>query len=133
MIAEFLGIAESTFPHPAEWRLDGIHEDLDRIEVKDLTVAITRQNTKPPILCIAKWAEKLGDIDMRGISERYSVGIASPKDFGSHYKLILHRKFWTSPHNPDAPSDRCRLCVGSAESPYPTSKYVQLSNRSSKS
>ena len=107
--SKVLGIAESTFPHPAEWRLDGIHKELDRIEVKDLTAAITKHSTNPPS-CIAKWAEKLGDIDMRGISERYSVGIASPNDFGSHYKLILHRKFWTNPHNPDTPSDKCRLC-----------------------
>ena len=104
-----LGIAESTFPHPAEWRLDGIHKDLDRIEVKDLTTAITRQRTNPPT-CIDKWTEKLGDIDIRGISERYSVGIASPKDFGSHFKLILHRHLWTNPHNPNAPSEKCRLC-----------------------
>ena len=104
-----LGIAESTFPHPAEWRLDGISKDLDKIEVRDLTVAITRQRTKPPS-CIDKWTEKLGDIDFRGVSERYSVGIATPKDFGSHYKLILHRHLWTNPHNPSASSDRCRLC-----------------------
>ena len=44
-------------------------------------------------VCIARWIEKFGDFNIGEISERYATGIASPKDFGSHFKLIMHRKF----------------------------------------
>ena len=34
-----MGVAESTFPHPKQWRIPGIDKDLDaiRITVRDLT------------------------------------------------------------------------------------------------
>ena len=47
---------------------------------------------------------------MRTVMSRYKVGFASPKDFGSHYKLIFHKGFLCNPHNPEASTDKCRAC-----------------------
>ena len=109
-----VGIAESTFPHPKEWRLGDIDKPLDEVTVKDLTRSLTRKICKPPS-CIANWSKKLPEVSVVNASRRYSTGILSPKDFGSHYKLIMHRALFTNPHNPDAPSELCRLCGGVRE------------------
>ena len=47
---------------------------------------------------------------------RYKPGLATPKDFGSHFKLVLHRAMLTNPHNPQANSHMCRLCGQERES-----------------
>ena len=109
------GVAESFFPNPKEWRLGDICKDLDKITVRDLTGALTRTHAKPPS-CFKAWEMIFPDIHLREISERYSVGICTPRDFGSHLKLILHRGYWTNPHNPDATSPLCRLCKLTRES-----------------
>jgi hypothetical protein len=109
------GIAESFFPCPQEWRLGDIDKPLDKVTVKDLTGAFTRAEAKPPS-CFKKWQGKFQGLDLRGVSERYSVGIATPVDFGSHSKLIIHSGYLTNPHNPDAPSPLCRLCGQTRES-----------------
>ena len=44
------------------------------------------------------------------MGNRYTVDIATPKDFGSHYKNILHRQFLTNSKNKEAPSPMCRVC-----------------------
>ena len=103
------GIAESSFPHPKEWRLGAIDKDLDEITVKDLTKEFTRKGIKEPS-CIEAWRKRLGELNWRGIGLRYTVGIITPKDFGSHFKLILHRSMFTNKHNPDAQTTKCRLC-----------------------
>jgi len=109
------GIAESFFPCPKEWRLGDINKPLDKITVKDLTGALTRAIAKPPS-CFKKWQGKFPGLDLRGVSERYSIGIVTPVDFGSHNKLIIHSGFLTNPHNPDAISPLCRLCGQTRES-----------------
>jgi len=103
------GIAEHFFPHPKEWRLGDIDKDLDKVQVRDLTAALIRLEAKLPT-CFKSWGIKLPELDLRSVSERYSVGIATPKDFGSHYKLIMHGALLTNPHNPNAISPNCRLC-----------------------
>jgi len=110
-----LGIAESTFPLPHEWRLEDINKPLDQIVVKDVTAALTRINATIPS-CIKKWTEIFGELNFNGISQRYSTGIQTPKDFGSHFKLIMHRAFFTNPHNPKVGTDKCRLCGSCRES-----------------
>ena len=109
------GISESFFPHPERWRLEGIDKPLDLITVKDLTRALTRQFSEPPT-CFTSWPKRFEHIDLRGISERYSVGIVTPVDFGSHYKLVMHNSLLTNPHNPEAISPMCRLCGRCRES-----------------
>ena len=104
-----VGIAESSFPEPREWRLGTNDTDLDKLAVRDLTTVFTRSITSQPS-CIKAWQTILGDLDFLGISNRYSTGIMTPKDYGSHYKLFLHRSFFTNPHNPKADTDLCRLC-----------------------
>lgn len=89
-----VGDAETTFPHPAEWRLKGIDKPLDKVTVRDLTAAFTRQRVGAPT-CKRKWEAELGQLDWRGIGQRYTAGLMTPKDFGPHYKLILHRTMRT--------------------------------------
>jgi len=111
-----VGLSESTFPNPKEWQLQDTGVDLDHLSVKILTGALTRLRTKPPT-CLTEWPKKFEErIDLRGISLRYSVGIGVPTDFGSHYKVILHRRMLTNPHNPNATTSSCRLCGAARES-----------------
>ena len=110
-----VGIAESTFPHPKEWRLGDLAEDLDKLTVKALTGALTRLRTKSPT-CLTKWPERVPSINLYNISLRYSTGILNPTDYSSHYKLIIHRMMLTNPHNPEAASVNCRLCNEQRES-----------------
>jgi len=110
-----MGIAESSFPNPKEWRYGDIDKTLDRITVKDLTGAFTRIDSAIPS-CIKKWTEIFGELNFLGISERYSTGIISPKDYMPHFKLIMHRALFTNPHNPQAGTDMCRLCGVERES-----------------
>ena len=105
----FCGIAESSFPHPKEWRLGAIDKDMDKVSVRDLTKEFTRQFIKEPT-CKKAWEKRLGELNWVGIGRRYTVGIMTPKDFGSHFKLILHRAMFCNKHNPNATSPNCRLC-----------------------
>ena len=41
----------------------------------------------------------------------YKVGLVTPKDFGGHFKLIVHRAMLTNPHNLHAEASTCRLCA----------------------
>ena len=81
---------------------------MDKLMVKILTGgALTTLRTKPPS-CLTTWPEKT--VNLRGVSFRYSMGMAVPTDFGSHYRLIMHRAMMTNPHSPTATSCMCRLC-----------------------
>ena len=117
-----VGVAESHFPHPNEWTLGGINKPLDKITTRDLTREFTDKITKAPS-CVKKWLEvieSVGEgvnaINFRTLMERYKVGLITPKDFGSHFKLILHRAMLTNPHNPEAETSSCRLCGLTRES-----------------
>ena len=82
--------------------------------MKDLTRCFTEKHTKPPN-CIAKWDHLVPGIDWRTLLARYTTGLITPKDFGSHYKLIFHRAFLTNPHNPRATTHLCRACGAERE------------------
>ena len=110
-----MGIAESSFPNPREWRLGANDLDLDKLDVRQLTRIFTHSISSAPS-CIKAWTTILGELDFIGISHRYSTGIQTPKDYGSHYKLILHRAFFTNPHNPKVGTDLCTLCDVERES-----------------
>jgi hypothetical protein len=92
------GEGESFFPQPQEWRLEGVDKPLDKVEVSDLTKAFTLKKFKPPT-CIAQWESELGRINWRGLGERYTSGVQTPKDFGPHFKLALHRTMRTRDEN----------------------------------
>jgi hypothetical protein len=104
-----LGVAEATFPHPSEWRLGDIDKPLDRITVSDLSRAFARKESKTPS-CKEAWEKILGPIDWHAVADRMAVGLATPKDFGSYYLNIIHRSFFTNPHNPAATTSLCRCC-----------------------
>ena len=40
------------------------------------------------------------------------MGLATPKDFGSHYKVIVHHKMLRNYHNNNSPTVSCRICNG---------------------
>ena len=107
--AILLGVAEGTYPQPQDWSLADIGKPLDKIEVRDLTRAFVRLNAKVPT-CMAAWEERLGAIHWREVSMRYTIGISTPRDFGSHYKNVLHRKLVTNTRNSAAPTSDCRMC-----------------------
>ena len=110
-----VGIGERVFPHPNDWRLGDICKPLHKIEVKDLTRCFTEGISKRPNFMKA-WDSRVPGLDYRTLLTRYKPGLATPKDFGSHFKLILHRAFFTNPHNPSATSENCRACRGDRES-----------------
>ena len=110
-----MGVAESTFPHPKQWRIPGIDKDLDMVTVRDLTREWARRSSKPPT-CIGKWEERLGELPWASIGQRYTAGLCSPKCFGSHYKCVLHRALLCAPHNDELPNDKCRFCQAHRES-----------------
>ena len=105
-----VGIAESTFPHPEGWTVQGTDCPIDKLSVKRLTAAfrLTAPFTEPT--CKATWTRKLGEIKWELIGLKYNLKILSPRDFMSHCKNILHRALLTRHINKDAPSFLCRLC-----------------------
>ena len=122
-----------------------VDKNLDKITVKDLTAALTRLHTKKPSCKNAWEIRRRSFTPEAGaashtvpppeqantqphpsathppplpwmeIANRYTVGLQTPKDFGSHYKNIVHRSMWTNPHNPTARSPNCRLCKQTRE------------------
>ena len=102
-----VGIAESVFPHPEEWRLGRIDKELDRVDVRDLTRAISEPALVQPS-CLQAWAGRIGELP-RDIGERYNNSFLTPKDWHSHFKNILHRAMWVKGHDP-APISGCRVC-----------------------
>ena len=120
-----IGPAERAFPHPEDWRLGSICKPINQVEVRDLTYCFTEKLVKLPN-CLAKWDTIVEGIHWRTFLARYKPGFATPKDFGSHFKLILHRAFFTNPHNPSAASDRCRCCGWERESIAHLGKCLML-------
>ena len=61
--------------------------------------------------CIAVWEGKFGSgINWRRIGQRYRQRLLTPKDFMTHYKLIIHRGLLTRHINQNASTSICRLC-----------------------
>ena len=108
-------IEESFYPNPKDWTLGNIYKPLNLITVRDLTWSFTERISSDPT-SKAKWENILGGIDWRTLLSRYKPGLATPKDFGSHLKNILHRALRTNPHNPQASTHKCRLCGEERES-----------------
>ena len=112
-----VGAATRYFPHPKGWKVRGPDCFLDEVSVKKLTLAYTLPKQIPPS-CIAAWEQRLGSIDWRQVGLKYTERLLTPKDFMTHFKLILHRALYTRHINPDCLSrlaTNCRLCHAATE------------------
>ena len=101
-----VGVAELFFPHPKEWRLGAIDKDLDKIVIKDITTAMLLAIQIAPS-CIAAWAQRIGELPAN-VGARYNTRLLTPRDWGSHFKNILHRALLT--HSIDGSGAPCRCC-----------------------
>ena len=111
-----VGIAESHFPHPGGWTLAGTGCDLSRATVKKITNAFQLDQIVQPS-CIAAWEKRLGaNIKWKSIGLKYRQRMLTPRDFMTHYKLILHRGLLTRNIQNDCRTTICRVCDGAVES-----------------
>ena len=101
-----MGPAESTFPHPQEWRLEGVDKPLDKVTVKDMTRAITGRATVTPS-CVAAWAKRIGALPS-DIGNRYNLQLLTPRDWSSHFKNVLHRAMRVKGN--EEGNEACRVC-----------------------
>ena len=104
-----LGVAEFTFPHPQGWSLGGGATALDKLTVKHIT-ALFRCRLEQPPSCMANWDKRIGPINWLAVAQNYSSKVLTPRDWATHFKLVLHRSFLTRIINKDAPSNLCRCC-----------------------
>jgi hypothetical protein len=120
-----VGIAESTFPHPTGWTIPGTDCPLDKLSVKKLTHAFTLPHHTDPT-CKTAWEKRLGPIDWLTVGRMYSGRLLSPKDYMTHFKLILHRTLLTRAHNNKVPSFLCRCCANFTENIIHLARCAQL-------
>jgi hypothetical protein len=104
-----VGPAEFTYPHPKGWTFNNSGIPLDELTVKTITNIYTSMKQVPPS-CIAAWENLLGPIRWEAVAVKYHSKILTPRDWASHFKLILHRALFTRTINPKAPSNSCRCC-----------------------
>ena len=100
-----VGIAESFFPHPNEWRIEGLDVDLDKIDVRIYTRFLAQRARVEPS-CLSAWAERI-DALPNDIGERYNTRLLTPRDWGSHFKNVLHRALLVRSISSGEP---CRCC-----------------------
>jgi len=100
-----VGIAESFFPHPKEWRFDGLDQPLDQVSVKSFYRMLCEQARVEPS-CLRAWEARVGPLPT-DIGERYSVRLLTPRDWASHFKNVLHRALLTRSRSSGEP---CRCC-----------------------
>ena len=111
---EVVGVAESHFPHPHEWTLEGIegHKPLDQTTVKDLTKALNKQTQIEPT-CWKAWESRIGKLPTN-VGERYNLRLLTPRDWVSHFKNVLHRAMLTRAKQ--GGDGQCRCCARARES-----------------
>ena len=61
--------------------------------MKLLTRALAGQSHVPPS-CMAAWAKRVGELPI-DIGERYNNSLLTPRDWTSHFKIVLHRALLT--------------------------------------
>ena len=123
-----LGIAESTYPHPAGWTFEGADKGtLETLTVRQLT-GVFRNLAEPRIepTCVKAWQARLGKIDFNLIASRYSTGLLTPKDYAPHFKNILHRRIFVRHINPEARSHSCRCCRRATETTLHLGECVRI-------
>ena len=99
-----------TIPPPLhtteEWRLEGTDVDMDKLDVKALTRAISSRTWIAPS-CIEAWRQRIGELPS-DIGSRYNNALLTPRDWASHFKNVLHRGMRVKGHDPG--SQACRCC-----------------------
>ena len=100
-----VGIAESFFPDPAEWRMKGADEPLDRLSVRVLTRVFSWATHIDPA-CWDAWEKRIGALP-KDVGERYNTRLLTPRDWASHFKNILHRALMVRSITTGEP---CRCC-----------------------
>ena len=100
-----VGIAESFFPHPKEWRFEGLDCDLDNLDAKTLTAFLSAKVSVPPS-CLQAWEARIGKLP-NDIGERYNARLLTPRDWASHFKNVLHRNLLVRSKTDGGP---CRCC-----------------------
>ena len=111
--------------HPTGWTVRGTDSTLDKQTVKSLTIAF-RLNKDIQPSSIKAWTKRLGEIDWRTIGMKYSDKLLTPRDYMTHFKLILHRGLLTRAHNNQTDKFMCRCC-GNAEEKI--DRLARCSNR----
>ena len=100
-----VGMAEAFFPHPGEWRFEGLDVPLDGVTVRIMTRHLAAKMSVPPS-CLRAWEGRIGELPSE-IGERYNTRLLTPRDWASHYKNVLHRSLLVRSITTDAP---CRCC-----------------------
>ena len=108
-----IGLADTHFPHPTAWTVRDANCTLENTTVKKLTLAFRLLNRAEPT-CKKAWTKLLGPINWQFVSAKYRSNLLTPRDYMTHYKLILHRGLLTRSINGNTPKFLCRLC-GNAE------------------
>ena len=104
-----VGIAESVFPHPTAWIVAGPDCSLDETTVKKLTFAFRHLMSATPS-SLTKWESILGNINWNLVGLKYRTRLLTPRDYMTHFKLILHRALLTRTINSKSSTKLCRLC-----------------------
>ena len=100
-----IGIAESFFPHPKEWRFEGVDTALDEVTVRSFCRMLCDKTRVDPA-CWSAWEKRIGELP-RDIGERYNTKLLTPRDWASHFKNVLHRALMTRSRGSGEP---CRCC-----------------------
>ena len=100
-----VGIAEAFYPHPTEWRFEGLDDPLDEINVRAMTKHLAAKGSLPPA-CLQAWSARIGELPA-DIGERYNTRLLTPRDWASHFKNVLHRALLVRSITTEEP---CRCC-----------------------
>ena len=106
-----LGIAQSTYPHPSGWTVEGASDSptLDKLTVRILT-AVFRQEVERRPTCKVAWGSRvLTPIHWRELGLAFQGGLLTPRDYTSYYKNILHRGLFLRVKQTGG-DRRCRCC-----------------------
>ena len=100
-----VGVAESFFPHPKEWRFEGLDAPLDKVTVRLLTRALSAARSVEPA-CRKAWEDRVGALP-KDIGEMYNTKLLTPRDWASHFKNVMHRALLVRSVTTGEP---CRCC-----------------------
>ena len=112
-----MGPSVLTFPHPNGWIVAGPDCPLDKVTVKKLTLSLALPKQIAPA-CISTWERRLGSIDWHAVGAEHREKLITPKDFMTHFKLILHNALLLRHKDSTriaTGTTSCRLCAAAQE------------------